>query len=246
VRRLQIVGGYISRWFVTDERNKTVELTHPYILLCEERLSSAIAMFPLLAATIQIGKPLLIVAPDFEEELVATLVVNKVRGSRLVAAVGIAGTAAERETILDQIADFTGARVYSRILGFRLEDITPDWLGRAETILIEKYKTTFIGGAGKADHSAGAKNWPQSAFQSQLPLVVANKRGPANKKTAGAIETMVLAVREGRLTLEQLRHMKQKQLGSLYPAAGRTVLAQARKVALLRLAGTDYSDKSLT
>ena len=134
MRRLQINGGYISRWFVTDKRNRTAELTHPYILLCEEKLSSAIAIFPLLAATIEIGKPLLIVAPDFEEDLVATLVLNKMRGSILVSAVGIAGTAAERETVLDQISDFTGARVYSRFLGFSIENITLDWLGGAEKV----------------------------------------------------------------------------------------------------------------
>jgi chaperonin GroEL len=246
VRRLQIDGGYISRWFVTDERNKTVELIQPYILVCEEKLSSAVAMFPLLAATIELGKPLLIVAPGFEEELVATLVVNKVRGSMPVAAVGITGTAAEREATLDQIADFTGAKVYSRLLGFRLENITVAWLGGAESVLIEKYKTIFTGGAGKTVVCAGSQDREQSTLQNHIAVVVPNKRGPVSKKTAGAIETMVLAVREGRVTLDQLRHMKQKQLECLYPAAGRTILAQARKVALLRLADVYYSDKSPT
>ena len=150
---MQISSGYVSRYFITNGEKKVAELIEPLILLHEKKLSSLMEMLPLLEIVVQSGRPLLIIAEDVEGEMLATLVVNKQRGSLKVAAVRAPGFGDQREEILDDIASLTGGLVVSESLGIRVENITLEMLGEAEKVVVEKDKTTIIGGGKKSEWS---------------------------------------------------------------------------------------------
>ena len=140
--------GYLSPYFVTDPERMTCELEDPYILLHDKKLSSLQPLLPLLEAVIQSGRPLLIVAEDIEGELLAALVVNKLRGGLKVASVKAPGFGDQRKAMMDDIAVLTGGRVLSEELGTKLEKATLADLGSAERATITRDDTTIVGGAG--------------------------------------------------------------------------------------------------
>jgi chaperonin GroEL len=149
VEGMQFDRGYISPYFVTNAEKMTAELEDALILIHEKKLSGLQAMLPLLESVVQAGKPLLIIAEDVEGEALATLVVNKLRGGLKVAAVKAPGFGDRRKAMLEDIAILTGGQVVSEDLGTKLENVTIQMLGRAKRVIIEKEKTTIIGGAGK-------------------------------------------------------------------------------------------------
>jgi chaperonin GroEL len=149
VEGMQFDRGYISPYFITNAEKMIAELEDVYILLHEKKLSGLQAMLPLLEAVVQTGKPLLIVSEDVEGEAIATLVVNKLRGGLKVAAVKAPGFGDRRKAMLEDIAILTGGQLISEDLGIKLETVTPAMLGRAKKVVIEKEKTTIVGGAGK-------------------------------------------------------------------------------------------------
>jgi chaperonin GroEL len=149
VEGMQFDRGYISPYFITNAEKMIAELEDAYILLHEKKLSGLQAMLPLLEAVVQTGKPLLIVSEDVEGEAIATLVVNKLRGGLKVAAVKAPGFGDRRKAMLEDIAILTGGQLISEDLGIKLETVTPAMLGRAKKVVIEKEKTTIVGGAGK-------------------------------------------------------------------------------------------------
>ncbi len=149
VEGMQFDRGYISPYFVTNADKMRVELDDPYILLHEKKLSGLQAMLPLLAAVVQTGKPLLIVAEEVEGEALATLVVNKLRGGLKIAAVKAPGFGDRRKAMLEDMAILTGGQVVSEDLGIKLEGVTLAMLGRARKVVIEKENTTIVDGAGK-------------------------------------------------------------------------------------------------
>ncbi|ARS66104.1 chaperonin GroEL [Sinorhizobium meliloti] len=148
VEGMQFDRGYLSPYFVTNAEKMRVELEDPYILIHEKKLGNLQAMLPILEAVVQSGNPLLILSEDVEGEVLATLVVNKLRGGLKVAAVKAPGFGDRRKAILEDIAVLTAGQMISEDLGIKLENVTLDMLGRAKRVLIEKDTTTIIAGSG--------------------------------------------------------------------------------------------------
>ncbi|QCI69444.1 chaperonin GroEL [Phreatobacter stygius] len=140
--------GYVSPYFVTNAEKMRVELEDAYILIHEQKLSGLQALLPLLEAVVQSGKPLLIVAEDVEGEVLATLVVNKLRAGLRVVAVKAPGFGDRRKAMLEDIAILTGGTAVSEDLGIKLDNVTLAMLGRAKKVVVEKDSTTLVGGAG--------------------------------------------------------------------------------------------------
>jgi chaperonin GroEL len=149
VEGMQFDRGYLSAYFVTNAEKMTVEFDDPYILVHEKKLSSLQAMLPLLEAVVQTGKPLLIIAEDIEGDSLAALVVNKLRGSMNAAAVKAPGYGERRKPMLEDIAILTGCQLISEDLGMRLESVTPEMLGRAKRVRIDKDHTMIVDGYGQ-------------------------------------------------------------------------------------------------
>lgn len=148
VKGMQFDRGYISPYFVTNAEKMQAELDNPYILLCDRKISSMKDMIGLLEKTAQSGRPLLIVAEDLEGEALATLVVNKIRGTLKVAAVKAPGFGDRRKEMLQDIAILTGGTVISEEQGYKLENADLSHLGSAESIILDKDNTTIVGGKG--------------------------------------------------------------------------------------------------
>jgi chaperonin GroEL len=148
VEGMQFDRGYLSPYFVTNAEKMRVELEDPYILIHEKKLGNLQAMLPILEAVVQSGKPLLILSEDVEGEVLATLVVNKLRGGLKVAAVKAPGFGDRRRAILEDIAVLTAGQMISEDLGIKLENVMLDMLGHAKRVLIEKDTTTIIDGSG--------------------------------------------------------------------------------------------------
>ena len=152
VEGMQFDRGYLSPYFVTDAEKMEATLEEPYILLNEKKISNMKDMVPLLEQIAKMGKPLLIIAEDVEGEALATLVVNKLRGTLKVAAVKAPGFGDRRKAMLEDIAILTGGKVISEDLGLKLENVGLDDLGTAKTINIDKDNTTIVdGGGSRAD-----------------------------------------------------------------------------------------------
>ena len=149
VEGMQFDRGYLSPYFVTNTDKMEAELESPYILIYDKKVSNMKELLPILEATAQTGKPLLIIAEDVEGEALATLVVNKIRGSLKIAAVKAPGFGDRRKAMLEDIAILTGGTVISEERGYKLENATIDYLGTAEKINIDKDNTTIVNGAGK-------------------------------------------------------------------------------------------------
>ena len=148
VEGMQFDRGYISPYFVTDPEKMEVLLNEPMILVNEKKISSMKDLLPVLEQIAKMGKPLLIIAEDIEGEALATLVVNKLRGTLQVCAVKAPGFGDRRKAMLEDIAILTGAQVISEEKGIRLESVSLNDLGRAKTIRIDKDNTTIVDGAG--------------------------------------------------------------------------------------------------
>ncbi|MEI7499318.1 MAG: chaperonin GroEL [Bacteroidota bacterium] len=149
VEGMQFDRGYISPYFVTDTDKMEVVFETPYILIYDKKVSVMKDLLPVLEKVVQTGRPLIIVSEDVEGEALATLVVNKIRGTLKVAAVKAPGFGDRRKEMLEDIAVLTGGTVISEEKGFKLEDATLQYLGQAEKITIDKENTTIINGSGK-------------------------------------------------------------------------------------------------
>ncbi len=151
VEGMQFDRGYLSPYFVTDPEAMEVELEDCYVLINEKKISNMKDLLPLLEQVARGGKPLLIIAEDVEGEALATLVVNKLRGTLHVAAVKAPGFGDRRKAMLEDIAILTGGKMIAEELGLKLEAVTLKDLGRAKRIVIDKDNTTLVDGAGKKD-----------------------------------------------------------------------------------------------
>ena len=155
VEGMQFDRGYLSPYFVTNAEKMIAELEDPYILIHEKKLSGLQTMLPVLEAVVQSGRPLLIVAEDVDGEVLATLVVNKLRGGLKVAAVKAPGFGDRRKSMLEDLAVLTGGQMICEELGIKLENINLDMLGKAKKVVITKEDTTIVSGAGKKEDIAG-------------------------------------------------------------------------------------------
>ena len=151
VEGMQFDRGYISPYFVTNSERMECEMDHPYILLYDKKISSLKDMLPILEATAQSGRPLLIIAEDVDSEALATLVVNRLRGSLKVCAVKAPGFGDRRKEMLQDIAILTQGVVISEEKGLKLESATIDLLGSAEKVTVNKENTTIVNGAGEKE-----------------------------------------------------------------------------------------------
>jgi chaperonin GroEL len=155
VEGMQFDRGYLSPYFVTNAEKMEVSLEEPYILLHEKKISNMKDMVPLLEQIAKMGKPLMIIAEDIEGEALATLVVNKLRGTLKVAAVKAPGFGDRRKEMLEDIAILAGGKVISEDLGLKLETVNINDLGSAKTINIDKDNTTIVDGAGSRNDLEG-------------------------------------------------------------------------------------------
>ncbi len=155
VEGMQFDRGYLSPYFVTDPEGMEAVLEDPYILLFEKKVSSMKDLLPVLEKVVQTGRPLLIICEDVEGEALATLVVNKLRGTIKVAAVKAPGFGDRRKSMLEDIATLTGGKLISEELGFKLENTVLGDLGHAKKVTIDKDNTTIVEGAGKKDEIQG-------------------------------------------------------------------------------------------
>jgi chaperonin GroEL len=158
VEGMQFDKGYLSPYFVTNAETMEVKLEDAYVLIYEKKISNLKDLLPLLEKIAKVGKPLLIIAEEVEGEALATLVVNKLRGTISVCAVKAPGFGDRRKAMLEDIAILTGARCITEDLGIKLESLGLEDLGRAKSIVIDKENTTIVEGSGKASEIQGRIN----------------------------------------------------------------------------------------
>ncbi len=151
VEGMQFDRGYLSPYFVTNSETMEAELEEPYILIHDKKISNMKDLLPILEKTAQSGRPLMIIAEDIEGEALATLVVNKLRGTLKVCAVKAPGFGDRRKAMLEDIAILTGGTVISEEKGYKLENATISYLGQASTISVDKDNTTIVEGKGQSD-----------------------------------------------------------------------------------------------
>jgi chaperonin GroEL len=152
---MQFDKGYLSPYFVTDPERQEAVLEQPYLLIHQAKISTVQSLLPALEAVMKTGRPLVIIAEDVEGEALATLVVNKIRGTFAAAAVKAPGFGDRRKAMLQDMAVLTGAQVISEDVGLKLENVTLDLLGSAKRVIISKDNTTIVDGGGSSDEVAG-------------------------------------------------------------------------------------------
>jgi chaperonin GroEL len=151
VEGMQFDRGYLSPYFVTNAEKMETEFDNPYILIYDKKVSTMKELLPVLEQVLQTGKPLLIISEDVDGEALATLVVNKLRGSLKIAAVKAPGFGDRRKAMLEDIAVLTGGQVISEERGYKLENATLEYLGTAEKIIVDKDNTTIVNGKGQKE-----------------------------------------------------------------------------------------------
>ena len=236
VEGMQFDRGYLSPYFVTNAEKMITEMDDPLILLHESKLSSLQPPLPLLESVVQSGKPLVIIAEDVEGEVLATLVVNKLRGGMKVAAVKAPGFGDRRKAMLEDIAILTGGQVVSEDLGIKLENVTVDMLGKAKKISMTKEETTIVEGAGKKGDITGRCNqirqqieetssdYDREKLQERLAKLAG---GVAVIKVGGATE---VEVKEKRDRVEDAMNATRAAVEEGIVPGGGTALLNAIKV----------------
>ena len=190
VEGMQFDRGYLSPYFVTYSEKMTAELDNPYILLFDKKISSMKDLLPVLEPVAQSGKPLLIIAEDVDGEALATLVVNKLRGSLRIAAVKAPGFGDRRKAMLEDIAILTGGTVIAEERGFTLENATVDMLGTAEKVSIDKDNTTIVNGAGNANDIAARVNQIKAQIETTTSDYDKEKLQERLAKLAGGVAVL--------------------------------------------------------
>ncbi|SDU44060.1 chaperonin GroEL [Jiangella alkaliphila] len=198
--------GYISGYFVTDPERQEATLEDAYVLLVESKISSVKDLLPLLEKVMQGGKPLLIIAEDLEGEALATLVVNKIRGTFKSTAVKAPGFGDRRKAMLQDIAILTGGQVISETVGLKLETATLDLLGQARKVVVTKDETTIVEGAGDAEQIAGRVSQIRAEIENSDSDYDREKLQERLAKLAGG----VAVIKAGAATEVELKERKHR------------------------------------
>lgn len=238
VEGMQFDKGYLSPYFVTDTENMEVVLEDCLILINEKKISNLNDMLPLLQAVAKQGKPFLIIAEDVEGEALATLVVNKLRGTLNVCAVKAPGFGDRRKAMLEDIAILTGGKCITEDLGIKLESVTVDQLGKAKRITIDKENTTIVEGAGKQSDIIGRVNQIRKQIEETTSDYDREKLQERLAKLAGG----VAVINVGAATETEMKEKKARVEDALHAtrAAVEEGIVPGGGVALLRaLKGLD-------
>ncbi len=235
VEGMQFDRGYLSPYFVTDPERMEAVLENPLILINEKKVSSMKDLLPLLEQVAKMGKPMLIVAEDVEGEALATLVVNKLRGTLNIAAVKAPGFGDRRKAMLEDIAILTGGKVISEDLGIKLENVKLEDLGRAKKITIDKDNTTIVEGVGKQSDIEGrvktlraqiddtTSDYDREKLQERLAKLVG---GVAVIKVGAATET---EMKEKKARVEDAMHATRAAVEEGIVPGGGVALVRAAK-----------------
>ncbi len=236
VEGMQFDRGYLSPYFVTDAERMEAVLDNPLILIHEKKISSMKDLLPLLEQVAKMGKPMLIIAEDVEGEALATLVVNKLRGTLNIAAVKAPGFGDRRKAMLEDIAILTGGKVISEDLGIKLENVKLEDLGRAKKVTIDKDNTTIVEGAGKGSDIEGrvktlraqieetSSDYDREKLQERLAKLVG---GVAVIKVGAATET---EMKEKKARVEDAMHATRAAVEEGIVPGGGVALVRAAKV----------------
>jgi chaperonin GroEL len=246
VEGMQFDRGYLSPYFVTDPERMEVVLEHPVILIHEKKISSMKDLLPVLELVARAGRPLLIVAEDIEGEALATIVVNKLRGTLQVAAVKAPGYGDRRKEILEDIAVLTGGRAVTEDLGIKLDSLTMDDLGQAKKVTIDKDNTTIIEGAGNTTAMTGrvkqlraqvedtTSDYDREKLQERLAKLVG---GVAIIKVGAATET---EMKEKKARVEDAMHATKAAVEEgIVPGGGVALLRASNVLRKLKLEGDE-------
>jgi chaperonin GroEL len=187
VEGMQFDRGYISPYFVTDTEKMEVVYENPFILIYDKKISVMKDFLPILEKTVQTGRPLLIISEDVDGEALATLVVNKIRGSLKIAAVKAPGFGDRRKEMLEDIAILTGGTVISEEKGYRLEDADLTYLGQAEKISVDKENTTIVSGRGTSEDIAARVNMIKAQIETTTSDYDREKLQERLAKLAGGV-----------------------------------------------------------
>lgn len=235
VEGMQFDRGYLSPYFVTDSEKMITEMDDPYILIFDKKISNMKDLLPILEKVVQSGNPLLIIAEDIEGEALATLVVNKLRGSLKIAAVKAPGFGDRRKQMLEDIAILTGGTVISEERGYKLENATLDFLGKASRISITKDDTTIVGGSGDDKDIQGRVNQIKSQIENTTSDYDREKLQERLAKLAGGVAVLYI----GAASEVEMKEKKARVEDALHAtrAAVEEGIVPGGGVALLRASG---------
>ena len=232
VEGMQFDKGYLSPYFVTDSDSMECRLSDPYILIFEKKVSNLKDLLPLLEKVAKLGKPLMIIAEDVEGEALATLVVNKLRGTISICAVKAPGFGDRRKAMLEDIAILTGGRCITEDLGIKLENIQVEDLGRAKSVVVDKENTTIVEGAGKSSDIQGRVNQIRRQIEETTSDYDREKLQERLAKLAGG----VAVINVGAATETEMKEKKARVEDALHAtrAAVEEGIVPGGGVALLR------------
>jgi chaperonin GroEL len=244
VEGMQFDRGYLSPYFVTDSSSMEVVLEDPYILIFEKKISSIKDLVPCLEAVVQQGKPLLIIAEDVDGEALATLVINRLRGTLSIAAVKAPGYGDRRKAMMEDIAILTGGTAVFEALGIKLESIGLAELGRAKKVIIDKDNTTIIEGAGKSSDIKARIDQIRREIENTTSDYDREKLDERLAKLAGG----VAKVNVGAATESEMKEKKARVEDALYAtrAAVEEGVLPGGGVALLRASAGVKPSEDLT
>ena len=236
VEGMQFDRGYLSPYFVTDSEKMEADLENPYILLFDKKISTMKDLLPVLEPVAQTGKPLVVVAEDVDGEALATLVVNKLRGSLKIAAVKAPGFGDRRKAMLEDIAILTGGTVISEERGFTLENTTIDMLGTAEKVTIDKDNTTIVNGSGDAEAIKARVNQIKAQIETTTSDYDKEKLQERLAKLAGGVAVLYVGaaseveMKEKKDRVDDALHATRAAVEEGIVSGGGVALLNARKV----------------